>query len=216
MQHSDYHATRFTHDPRRRGVWNEIAAYLRPFVPDGARVLEVGGGYCEFINAVPAGEKHVMDLFADVGRYADEGITAHVGDATDLSRFESGSMDVVLASNFFEHLERDTFEACAREIHRVLRPGGRLLVIQPNFKYCADSYFDDYTHRLIFTDAGMKDWLESLAFAVERVEPRFLPFSMKSRLPKAPWLVRLYLRSPIRPMAGQFFLCAVRPGGGDG
>jgi hypothetical protein len=31
---------------------------------------------------------------------------------------------------------------------------------------------------------------------------------MKSRMPITPWLIRLYLRSPIRPMAGQMLLIA--------
>lgn len=27
--------------------------------------------------------------------------------------------------------------------------------------------------------------------------PRFLPYTTKSRLPQAPWLIRLYLRVPL-------------------
>jgi hypothetical protein len=42
-----------------------------------------------------------------------------------------------------------------------------------------------------------------------RVEPRFLPYSMReTRLPLRPWLVRAYLRSPIRPRAGQMLVVA--------
>ncbi len=40
---------------------------------------------------------------------------------------------------------------------------------------------------------------------------RFLPFSMRSRVPKWPWLVRLYLRLPFKPMAGQMLLVARTP-----
>ncbi|NJB68677.1 SAM-dependent methyltransferase [Desulfobaculum xiamenense] len=207
----DYHETRFTHDPARRGVWAEIADYLRPYFPPEASVLELGGGYCEFINAVPGATRQVVDLFEALPRHAAPGVTAHVGDATSLSFIEDESVDVALASNFFEHLDREGFERCIGEVRRVLRPGGRLLVIGPNFRLCAANYFDDYTHRLIFTDNGMCDWLESLGLRVERVEPRFMPFSMKSRLPKARWMVRLYLRLPLRPLAGQFFVCAAKP-----
>ena len=35
-----------------------------------------------------------------------------------------------------------------------------------------------------------------------------MPFSMKSRLPVAEWLVRLYLALPFRPLAGQFLVIA--------
>jgi hypothetical protein len=34
---------------------------------------------------------------------------------------------------------------------------------------------------------------------------------MKSRLPTAEWLVRLYLALPVRPLAGQFLLVAEKP-----
>jgi hypothetical protein len=37
-----------------------------------------------------------------------------------------------------------------------------------------------------------------------------MPFTMKSRLPTAEWLVRLYLASPVRPLAGQFMVVAER------
>ena len=39
-------------------------------------------------------------------------------------------------------------------------------------------------------------------------EPRFTPFTMKSRWPKAEWMVDLYLRLPFRPFAGQFLVIA--------
>jgi hypothetical protein len=43
------------------------------------------------------------------------------------------------------------------------------------------------------------------------VKPKFLPYSMRdSRLPIAPWLVRAYLHSPWKPMAGQMLVVARR------
>jgi len=43
------------------------------------------------------------------------------------------------------------------------------------------------------------------------VIPRFLPLTMKSRLPRWRWAVALYLRLPVRPMAKQMLLVAARP-----
>ena len=86
------------------------------------------------------------------------------------------------------------------------------ILIQPNFRYAFREYFDDYTHRAVFTDVSLPALLRAEGFAVERVEPRFLPYSMQgSRLPVAPWLVRAYLRSPFRPGAGQMLVVAKRP-----
>ena len=78
-------------------------------------------------------------------------------------------------------------------------PGGRFIAIQPNFRLEPRRYFDDYTHRTAYTDAGFQDFLRSLGWRVEHAEPRFTPFTMKSRIPTAEWLVSLYLALPYRP-----------------
>src|SRR5262249_18445885 len=97
------------------------------------------------------------------------------------------------------------------EMKRVLKPGGRLILIQPNFRYCYKQYFDDYTHVRIFTHVGLSDLLRAYGFLISKVVPRFLPFSMKSKMPKSPFLVRFYLRSPIKPFAGQMLIVAEKP-----
>ena len=89
-----------------------------------------------------------------------------------------------------------------------MKPDGRLIVVQPNFRLEPFRYFDDFTHRTAFTEGGFADFLASCGFRVIHKEPRFMPFSMKSRIPVAAWLVRLYLSLPFRPMAGQFLAIA--------
>jgi len=47
-------------------------------------------------------------------------------------------------------------------------------------------------------------------FEIERVIARFLPYTSKSRLPQAAWLVDLYLRVPLawRILGGQMLVVA--------
>jgi hypothetical protein len=45
---------------------------------------------------------------------------------------------------------------------------------------------------------------------VEAVFPRFLPLTLKSRGAGLTFLVPWYLRSPVKPMAGQMLLVARR------
>ena len=82
--------------------------------------------------------------------------------------------------------------------------------MQPNFRLRPREYFDDYTHRTIFTDRSLGDFLTASGFAVEHVERRFLPLTMKSRLSFGHALVPLYLRLPYRPLAGQMLVVAGR------
>jgi hypothetical protein len=96
------------------------------------------------------------------------------------------------------------------EIRRVLTPHGRLALVQPNFRLAPRRYFDDYTHRTIFTDVSLGDWLESEQFKVIKMVPRFMPLTVKGRAGGMTWLVPLYLMLPWRPFAGQMFVLAER------
>jgi SAM-dependent methyltransferase len=108
------------------------------------------------------------------------------------------SVDIVFCSNVFEHLpDKQTFLATLVEIRTVLRAGGRLLVLQPNIRLTGGAYWDFVDHHLPLTDRTLVEACESLGFEIVEVIPRFLPYTTRSRLPQAPWLVRLYLA--VRP-----------------
>ena len=196
-------------DPRREVAWREIVAYLAPYLPQGADVLELAAGHCHFINNVPARRRVALDISDIVTAHAAKGVESHVGSADDLSFLANDSFDAVLASNFFEHIDDSTFRRVIAEVRRVLRPGGRLIIIQPNFRYSYRDYYDDYTHVRAFNDIGLAEELRTLGFTIERLEPRFIPFSLaKARFSTPAWLVRLYLRLPWRPKAGQMLVIA--------
>lgn len=207
-----YHEVHLTPDPVRAMVWQVVADHLAPWIPPQAHVLEIGAGYCAWINAVRGARRVAVDIWPDVARHAAPGVEPLVLDAASgLRSLGSSSFDVVLASNVLEHFEPDTAAAVAGDVHALLRDGGRFIVIQPNFRHAWSSYFDDYTHRSIFTDVSLPALLRSRGFEVDVVKPRFLPYSMRgSRLPITRALVRAYLASPIKPMAGQMLVVARR------
>jgi hypothetical protein len=59
----------------------------------------------------------------------------------------------------------------------------------------------------------MCDFLAAHGFRVIECKPRFLPLTIKSRLPVFPWLIRLYLALPARPLAKQMLIRAVAEDG---
>ena len=205
-----YHDAHLPEDPARAVVWSAVADHLSPRVPPGAAVLEIGAGYCDWINNVRAARRVAVDIWTDFPRFARNGVQPVVMDiSTGLPSLGAGSFDVVLASNVLEHFVPEVAASVASDVLTVLRPGGRLIVIQPNFAYASRQYFDDYTHRSIFTHVSLPAMLRSRGFAVEQVSPRFLPYSMRgARVPIRRWLVRAYLHSPIKPMAGQMLVVA--------
>jgi ubiquinone/menaquinone biosynthesis C-methylase UbiE len=122
---------------------------------------------------------------------------------TDLGAIGDRSVDVVFASNLLEHLDDAELARTAAEFRRVLKQNGQAIVVQPNFRYAYREYFDDYTHKKVFTDVSLRDFFEANGFGTVVVKPRFLPFSLKSRLPKSYLLTRLYLASFVKPMGKQ-------------
>ena len=121
---------------------------------------------------------------------------------------KSNHFDVAFCSNVFEHLSDEELEQTLSEIRRILKPRGVLIALQPNFRYSVQNYFDDYTHKKIFTDVSLKDCLEAKGFEVIVNVPRFLPLSFKSKVPKSAFLTRLYLLLPFKPFAKQMLLVA--------
>ena len=211
--HEEYFRTRFVYDPRRDGIWREVVRYIQKlYIDEGDTVLDLGAGYCDFINHVEAAERHAVDIFSKLEKYARQGVVPHIRNCTDLSLFEDDKFDVVFASNLFEHLMHEELLETLDEIRRVLRPKGRLILLQPNFKYCYRTYFDDYTHLQIFTHEGMYDLLEMAGLKIHAMHPKFLPVNMKSTLKlNLPFLgqaVWAYLRMPFKPLAGQMLVVA--------
>jgi SAM-dependent methyltransferase len=207
-----YFATRLVSDSRRSVLWQTLCAQVfQPYVPAPGAVVELGSARGEFINAIKAERRIAVDLWPGLSEHVEGGVEAHVKSATNLGFLESESVDVVFASNFLEHLSIDDVRAVLAEAHRVLRSRGRLILVQPNYRTSHKRYFDDYTHISIWTDVSLSDFVEAERFEVERVESRFLPLTVKSRFPVHPSLIRLYLASPIKPMAGQMLVVARRP-----
>ena len=205
---AEYFAARFTFDPQRAGVWRELTRFIARDIADSSTVLELGCGYGDFINAVAANRKIAVDVHAAVREHLAPGVEFICGDCAKLGFIERGAVTTVFASNLLEHIAREQLPALLAEIRRVLRPGGRLLLLQPNYRLCPARYFDDYTHVTVFSDVGLCGFLKSEGFSIRKCVPGLLPFSMQSRLPKHPLLVRLYLNSPIRPGAGQMYVVA--------
>ena len=207
-----YHTTRFVSDPKRDALWRHLTGYLAQFIPPGAAVLELGAGYCHFINRVPASRRVAVDTGSQINEAASAGVEVHqTGALAFLQHAQADQFDFILASNLFEHFEWEELNALIPLVLRALRPGGRLALIQPNFRLAPRRYFDDYTHRTIFTDVSLRDWLESAGFDIVKETPRFLPLTVKSRLGAFSFLTPLYLKLPWRPLAGQMFVLAERP-----
>ena len=204
-----YFDTRLSHEPMREKVWKTVTNYLLPYfdLHCEANVLELGCGYGHWIGSIPVQNRYALDINPDVHNrvklLGPPRIKTYVSPCYQLEMFSDHTLDLVLASNLLEHLELEEIFQTLNEISRVLKDGGRFCVVQPNFALCPRQYFDDYTHRSVFTAVSLKDLLEAHGLQVTHSWNRFLPFSMKGKSARLTVLLPTYLRSPWKPFAGQ-------------
>ena len=147
-------------------------------------------------------------------QYADKDIHVIQNNSSDMTALKDASVDVAFTSNFLEHLpSKEELLTTLAETNRVLRRGGRFLILQPNIRFLHGEYWDFLDHHIPLTDRTLIEALELTGFHIIEVRPRFLPFTTKSRMPQHPWLIRLYLLVPPAQwlLGKQAWVVAVKP-----
>lgn len=170
---------------------------FQKYIPEESTVLEIGAGYCEFINNISAKKKIALDMNPDLSKFAEDSVQVVVGSSTDMKGLGDCSIDIVFANNFFEHLTRDDILRTIIEVHRLLKVGGRFLILQPNIRFCYKDYWMFFDHITPLDDRCLSEILELSGFQVKECIPRFLPYTTKGRLPKSITLLRAYLKVPL-------------------
>ena len=180
----------------KRILWTTLCnAVFQRFVPEDGTVLDLGAGYCEFINNITAGKKIAVDLNPDLQTFATDGIEIVNADSRDMKAVDTASVDTVFTSNFFEHLSSpEALLETLAECRRILKANGTIVVLMPNIRNLPGKYWDFLDHRLALTHRSLVEALELTGFTPLVVHPKFLPYTVnESRLPVRAWLIRLYL-----------------------
>jgi SAM-dependent methyltransferase len=193
-------------------VWKVICEdFLQRFIGTSDAVLDMGAGTCEFINNIRCGKKYAVDINPDTDTFAADDVTVIRPESQRSLALEDSSIDAVFASNFFEHLpNRQSVIDTLAEIRRVLVPGGRLIIVQPNVKYLYMEYWDYFDHQLALSEKSMREAIVTSGFTIEKLQARFLPYTFRSRYPKGRFFVKTYLRFPViqRIFGKQMFILA--------
>jgi len=176
-------------------VWEVLTrVFFQKLIGENSKVLDIGCGFCHFLNHLKANEKIGVDANPSAGNYAAKDVTFIHSDDLYLKMLPDEHFDCVLLSNFLEHLDstREVIALLVR-VRELLKSGGRVIILQPNFRLLGPAYFDFVDHKTILTDKGIEEALNIAGFKIERRIIRFLPYTTKSKLPQHPFLVRLYL-----------------------
>jgi SAM-dependent methyltransferase len=192
----------------RTEVWRVLVAYFGQWFPSTGAVLDLGAGYCEFINNATARVKYAMDLNPDVHQRATPGVTVLRQDCSEPWPLAEGELDAVFTSNFLEHLpHKAAVTAVLSNAYRCLKPGGRFIALGPNIKYLPGAYWDFFDHYVELTELSLAEALSNCGFAIEKKVARFLPYTMSQGRRYPTWMLRLYLSVPAAwPIFGKQFL----------
>jgi SAM-dependent methyltransferase len=185
-------------DHVKRGmVWGELARFMHKKLGGPQVMLDPAAGMCEFINAMPAKEKWAVDINEPFVRsHAAKDIRIVIGD-TLKADLPKDHFDGVFVSNFLEHLHsQEEVADFLTKLHGHLKPGGRIAIMGPNFKYVYKEYFDFADHTVVLSELGVAEHLYGAGFEVETIHPRFLPLSFRGGLPVNKFLVQTYLGMP--------------------
>lgn len=100
-------------------------------IKSGSKVLDLGAGSCPYRKYFDHCEYHTQDftkLNSDQLRDSGYGQIDYVCDASSIP-VENGTFDVVLSTEMLEHVPEPI--EVLREISRILKPGGKLLLTAP-------------------------------------------------------------------------------------
>lgn len=123
------------------------------------RSLNLGAGRKEIVGAIP--------YDADRGWWAGQPIP-HM----------DGSISVIHAYHFFEHLTKEELIATLRECERVLAPGGVINSVTPHWS--AEIAHQDLDHKLFFTEQTWQNLLNNDYY--DGTMPRDLKFEVGFQL----------------------------------
>lgn len=153
---------------RRRIIESFLAPICEQMKPDLPRILDVGCGTGANLEMLAQfGEAAGVDVSTEALDFCRERGLRNVrqGEAEHLP-YEDASFDLVTGLDVVEHLDDDL--AGLREMHRVLRPGGRIFLFVPAFMFLWGVQDDISHHRRRYTLSGLQQVVREAGFEVER------------------------------------------------
>jgi SAM-dependent methyltransferase len=216
----DDHAGAFSYSGTELEAMGEAGNYCRwiirqfaPFI--GREILEVGAGMGTFaahlLSAFPTSEHHLTLLEPAENFFpvlqerfeTDSRVTVRQG-TLDAHAVEL-TPDTAITVNVLEHVEDDS--ACLSLVHRILQPGGHLLLLVPALSWEYGSLDAAFGHFRRYDRRELEEKLRGAGFEITKLRFMNLPgvaawyFSGKILRQKTlrPRAVRFYDRWVIRP-----------------
>ena len=171
---------------RRRILASFLEDICRRVTDHRPRILDVGCGTgANLLMLSQYGDAEGVDVSEDALAFCRErGLEQVKLGAAEKLPYEDGTFDLVTALDVVEHLDNDL--AGLREMRRVLRPGGRVLLFVPTFMFLWGLQDDVSNHRRRYRLPELRRVLEQAGFEIERTTYAnitfFLPILLARKL----------------------------------
>jgi SAM-dependent methyltransferase len=154
---------------RRRILLTILNRYLGASTAGGFRILDVGCGTGTMLTYLARfGNAEGVDIDAEaVGYCHDRGLQQVTQSAADSLPFDNDTFELVTALDVIEHIDDDL--GALREIRRVLRPGGRLLLTVPAYRFLWGRQDEINLHKRRYVALEVRKRLQSAGFDVQRL-----------------------------------------------
>lgn len=197
---------RWERGPAMRIAYAVHAHYLRHCIQPGQRILEIGAGIGNLTKQFIPREFYVA---SDIDPYAIDYLKTYAlgkpyldackidADATEDFSLLRGKFDTVLMVNVLEHVRDEN--ATLKNAYEVLRPGGKIVILVPQFPALYGSLDHVVGHRERYTRQKLHDDLARAGFEIETIFD-FNRFSVPSwfvhaRIFKRKQLARVQLKT---------------------
>jgi SAM-dependent methyltransferase len=169
---------------------NRLSKYLfdRYGLIEGQLILDIGCGRGEFLRGfIDCGMRgYGVDQSRAAEKYCPEADLKVADLENENLPYADGIFDVVYSKSVIEHFYYP--ERLVAEIHRVLKPGGVVITLCPDWEFQFRTYFHDFTHRTPFMQSSLRDIHLMHGFKHVKVERfRQLPVLWNNRV----WLLAL-------------------------
>jgi len=163
-----------------------ITSFIESILPRNQnprpRILDVGCGTGANLEMLAEfGDAEGVDVSTDALSFCRQrGLNSvKLGEAEKLP-YPDQSFDLVTALDVVEHLDDDL--AGLREMHRVLKPGGHVMMFVPAFMFLWGVQDDVSHHRRRYTMKQLKDRVAAAGFEIERATFANITFFMPTLL----------------------------------
>src|SRR6202163_364269 len=168
----------------KEAIWRELGRYFQRFIVPGARVVDIACDLGYFIRNVKAADRWATDI-RDMKDALPEDV--HFVRANGLALdgvMPNDHFDLAFFSNYLEHLPSN--EAVLQQLRvtfALLKPGGRVLILQPNIRLIGGSYWDFIDHQTALTEKSLAEAATMAVLTHTHASARVLPYATKRRRP---------------------------------